>query len=202
MRMRFGRALPIVLGLPCLLMAQKEVDSPKSQAAVAKLSAEQVQRTNDLIHRQFGDSFMLVENAQPPVLTGDFDGDGIEDAAFVASSKKVPHVEAATGYRMVDPYDDFFGYGNPQVTVRFNSSEPGRARYLLIVHGAGAEAWRSSTPKSKYVIVNLPFESLEVSDFVWKKKQVVAIEATETSTLSSMLFWDGKKYRWEPTGTE
>ena len=202
MRMRFGLALPIILALPFLLHAQKDADPPKSQTATAKLSAEQVLQANDLIHRQFGDGFMLVENAQPPMLTGDFDGDGIEDAAFVASSKKVPHVEAPTGYRMVDPYDDFFGYSSPQVTVRFNSSEPGRARYLLIVHGVGAEAWRSSTPKSKYVVINLPFETLEVSDFVWKKKQIVGIEATETTTLSAMLFWDGKKYRWEPTGME
>jgi len=199
--MRFSIALPVFLVLPTLVQAQGDVNASKSQTP-AKLTAEQVQQTNDLIHRQFGEGFMLVESAQPPVLIADFDGDGIEDAAFVASSKKLPHVEAATGYRVIDPYDAFFGYSNPQVTVRFNGSDPNRARYLLIIHGAGAEAWRSSTPKSRYVIINLPFETLEVSDFVWKKKQIVGIEASESSTLSSMLFWDGKKYRWEPIGLE
>lgn len=199
--MRFSFALPVFLALPSLLLAQGDANGSTSQPP-AKLTAEQVQQANDLIHRQFGEGFMLVESAQLPVLIADFDGDGIEDAAFVASSKKLPHVEAATHYRMVDPYDDFFGYSNPQVTVKFNGSEPNRARYLLIVHGAGAEAWRSSTPKSKYVIINLPFETLEVSDFVWKKRQIVGIEASESATLSSMLFWDGKKYRWEPIGLE
>ncbi len=198
--MRFSIALTIILGVSSVLPAQEAHPKPPSQSA--KVSTEQVQQMNDLIHRQFGDGFMLVEDAQLPVLIADFDGDGVEDAALVASSKKLPHVEAATAYHMIDPYDDFFGYSNPQVTVRFNASEPNRARYLLIVHGSGADAWRSSTPKSKYVIINLPFETLEVSDFVWKKKQIIGIEAVESSTLSSMLFWDGKKYRWEPIGMD
>jgi hypothetical protein len=200
MRMRFSLALTMILGVSSALPAQEA--HPKSPSQPAKPSAEQVQQVNDVIHRQFGDGFMLAEDAQSPVLIADFDGDGIEDAAFVASSKKLPHVEAAKRYHMVDPYDDFFGYSNPQVTVRFNSTEPERARYLLIIHGTGADAWRSSTPKSKYVIINLPFETLEVSDFVWKKKQIVGIEAAESSTLSAMLFWDGKKYRWEPIGLD
>ena len=198
--MCFSLALTIILGVSSVLSAQEA--HPKSSSQPAKPSAEQVLQVNDLIHRQFGDGFMLAEDAQPPVLIADFDGDGIEDAAFVASSKKLPHFEAASGYRMIDPYDDFFGYGNPQVTVRFNSTEPERARYLLIIHGTGADAWRSNTPKSKYVIVNLPFETLEVSDFVWKKKPIIGIEAAESSTLSSMLFWDGKKYRWQPIGID
>ena len=202
--MRFSLALSIMLMGTFLLFAQENRNTSKSQSTPAKLSPEQVQQANDIIHRQFGDGFMLVTNAEPPILTGDFDRDGIEDVAFVASSKKLPHVETAAGYRMVDPYDDFFGFSNPQVTIRFNGTEPDRARYLLIVHGSGAEAWRSSSPKSKYVIINLPFDSLEVTEFRWKKKKVpiVGIEATETATLSAMLFWDGKRYRWEPMGME
>lgn len=204
MTMRFTLALSLVLILDSLLFGQANGNSSKSQSPSPKISAEQMQQANDLIHRQFGDGFMLVADAEPSILIGDFDGDGIEDVAFVASSKKLPHIETAAGYHMIDPYDDFFGFSNPQVTIRFNGTEPDRARYLLIVHGSGPEAWRSSSPKSKYVIINLPFDSLEVTEFRWKKKKkpIVGIEATETATLSAMLFWDGKKYRWEPTGVD
>lgn len=204
MTLRFSFALSLILATQSLLFAQDNGSSSKSQSTSPKISAQQVQEANDLIHRQFGDGFMLVANAEPPILIGDFDGDGIEDVVFVASSKKLPHIETAAGYRMIDPYDDFFGFSNPQVTIRFNGTEPDRARYLLIVHGSGQEAWRASTPKSKYVVINLPFDSLEVTAFRWKKKKkpIVGIEATETATLSSMLFWDGKKYRWQPTGTD
>lgn len=206
MTMRFSLALSIMLVTQSLLLAEDHGNAPKSESAPAKakISAEQVQEANDLIHRQFGEAFMLVADAEPPILVGDFDGDGIEDVAFVASAKKLPHVEAGTGYHMIDPYDDFFGFSNPQVTIRFNGAEPDRARYLLIVHGSGPDAWHASSPKSKYVVINLPFDSLEVTEFRWKKKKkpIVGIEATETATLSSMLFWDGKKYRWQPTGLD
>ena len=205
MTMRFSLALSIIFAAQTLLFAQENPSNSKSQSPPAKPSAEQVEQAKDVIHRQFGEGFMLVANAEASILTGDFDGDGIEDAAFVATSKKLPHVDTAAGYRMIDPYDDFFGFGNPHVTIRFNGTEPDRARYLLIVHGSGAEAWQSSSPKSKYVIINLPFDSLEVTEFIWKKKKkkpITGIEATETSMMSSMLFWDGKKYRWEPTGAD
>jgi hypothetical protein len=200
--MRFSLALLIMLLTQALLLAEDHGNGSKSESTPPKISAEQVREANDLIHRQFGDGFMLVADAEPPILTGDFDGDGIEDVAFVASAKKLPHVDTSAGYHMIDPYDDFFGFSNPQVTVRFNGAEPDRARYLLIVHGSGPEAWHASSPKSKYVVINLPFDSLEVTEFRWKKKKkpIVGIEATETATLSSMLFWDGKKYRWQPTG--
>src|SRR5205814_5767427 len=122
--------------------------------------------------------------------------------AFVASSKKLQTVETPAGYRMVDPYDDFFGFKDPHITLRFSGTEPERARYLLIVHGIGAEAWHANSPKSKYVVINLPFDQLELTQFTWKKKHITGIEATETALMSAILFWDGKKYRWEPSRTD
>src|SRR5689334_9529987 len=171
MTMRFSLALSIMLVTQSLLLAEDHGNASKSESTPPKISAEQVGEANDLIHRQFGDGFMLVADAEPPILTGDFDGDGIEDVAFVASAKKLPHAETAAGYHMIDPYDDFFGFSNPQVTIRFNGTEPDRARYLLIVHGSGPEAWHASSPKSRYVVINLPFDSLEVTEFRWKKKK-------------------------------
>ena len=74
---------------------------------------------------------------------------------------------------------------------------------LLIIHGAGAEGWRSEQPKAKFVIINLPFKQIALRKFSMKKKQVMAIYAEEDSAdrMSSTLFWDGKKYRYQPMGS-
>jgi hypothetical protein len=73
---------------------------------------------------------------------------------------------------------------------------------LLIIHGAGAEAWHSATPKAKFVIINLPFKQIAVRKLMVKKKPVMAIYAEETSAdqMTSAIFWDGKKYRYQPLG--
>ena len=83
MTMRFSRALSMILVTQSLLLAEDHGNAPKSESAAAKISAEQVREANDLIHRQFGDGFMLVADAEPPILVGDFDGDGIEDGVVI-----------------------------------------------------------------------------------------------------------------------
>ena len=74
---------------------------------------------------------------------------------------------------------------------------------LLVIHGSGAEAWRAATPKAKFVIINLPFKQITVKKLKVKKKTVMAIYAEETGPdrMTSALFWDGKKYRYQPIGS-
>src|SRR2546423_15153906 len=112
MTMRFSLALSIIFAAQTLLFAQENPSNSKSQSPPAKPSAEQVEQAKDATHRQFGEGFILVANAEPPILKGDFDGDGVEDAPFVATSTKLPHEGTAPGDRMIDPYDDSFGYAN------------------------------------------------------------------------------------------
>ncbi len=72
-----------------------------------------------------------------------------------------PMLDAAEhGYRVVDPYYSFYGYGDPKLTATFGSEDPvERNLVILVIHGAGAEAWRSDTPKAKYVIINSAAET-------------------------------------------
>jgi hypothetical protein len=74
---------------------------------------------------------------------------------------------------------------------------------ILVIHGAGAEAWRSDTPKAKYVIINLPLKRIAVKKLQLRKRQVNAIFAVEAdaSAGDSVVFWDGKQYRYQPIGT-
>jgi hypothetical protein len=76
---------------------------------------------------------------------------------------------------------------------------------LLIIHGDGPDAWRSDKPKAKFLLINLPFKSLAVKKLALKKKTVLGIymeEKGEGENTSSVLFWDGKKYRYQMLGAD
>src|SRR5713101_6574942 len=106
---------------------------------------------------------------------------------------------------VIDPYYDFFGYGDPKVTTTFSEPDPvRRGLVVLIIHGAGPDGWRSATPKAKYVIVNLPYRTISVRKMKLRKKTVEAVYVEEAGEFkeSSALVFDGKKFRYVPMGGE
>jgi hypothetical protein len=112
--------------------------------------------------------------------------------------------QAEHNYTVIDPYNSFFGYGNPQVTTTFSAGDPAeRGLVVLVIHGIGPDAWRSPNPKAKYVIVNLPFKAISVRKLhMTKKKTIEAIYVEEAGDLgeSSAVFFDGKRFRYVPMG--
>jgi hypothetical protein len=72
-----------------------------------------------------------------------------------------------------------------------------------VIHGAGPDAWRSKTPEAKYVIINLPVKTLSVKRMKRRKKSVYAIYVEEAGgdEMTSVIFWDGHKYRYTPLGS-
>lgn len=167
------RRLAVVVFLSALAFSQ---DASKSQGYVTS---------------QFGPEFELIN--EYPTLTGDLDGDGAEDAVFVATNKENPLLaEADFHYKVVDPYDEFFGWGDPKVTSGFNAHDPDKVKYILIVHD-----WKATTPKAKFVVLNLPFEKLTIGRIPLKKKVVMALKAEDMTGTTSAIYWDGKKkYKW------
>lgn len=156
---------------------------------------------NEFVHKTFGDQFTLIPEIG--AMFGDLDGDGVEDAVIAARCKNPLLDEAEHDYTVIDPYYTFYGYGDPKMTTTFTEGDPSKKNLVvLIIHGAGAEAWRSEKPKSKYVVVNLPYRGLSVRKFKWGKKTIQAVYTEEQSDLgeSSALVFDGKKYRYVPMG--
>jgi hypothetical protein len=154
------------------------------------------------IQKQFGSTCKLMPG--PPQLKADLDGDGIEDLVVAGHCTNPLTDQAEDNFTVIDPYNQFYGYGDTKITTQFASEDPAvRGLVLLVIHGAGPEAWRADKPKAKFVIINLPFKQITVKKLSVKKKTVMAIYAEETGGdhMTSTIFWDGKKYRYQPIGS-
>jgi len=190
-------ALPVsVLVLTCAF-AQKKEPPP----APAKHPSPAV--TDEFIQKQFGENCSLL--AGPEQFVGDLDGDGIEDLIVAAKCKNPMADKDEYGFMIADPYDTFLGFGDVRVTSTFASDAPERRGIsLLIIHGAEKDAWHSDKPKAKFLMINLPFKTLTVKRLALKKRTMLGIYMEETGegeSTSSVLFWDGKKYRYTQLGS-
>ena len=140
--------------------------------------------------REFGPDYTV--DAKTPAMAGDLDGDGAPDLVIVAFGKDPVNGEDDFHYRTIDPYDAFYGFGDAKMTMQFSATNPDKVRFLLVVHDL-------KQPKAKFVIINLPFDTLSIARLKLKKKTINALHVEEQS-IDSNIYWDGKKYRWQPSG--
>ncbi len=159
--------------------------------------------TDELIHKQFGDNCSLLPG--PQQFVADMDDDGIEDLVVAARCKNPMADKDEYSFVIADPYDASLGYNDVKVTSTFASDEPDRRGIsLLIIHGAQKDAWRAEKPKAKFLLINTPFKTLTVKKLTVKKKSILGIymeEQGEGEDTSSVIFWDGKKYRYQSLGS-
>jgi hypothetical protein len=167
------------------------------------MTSESPKIDNDFVHQQFADSCNL--DSRWPAMTADLNGDGIEDLVFVARCKNPLIDQDEKNYRVIDPMDSFYGYGNTKITTSMGQEDPRlRGLCLMVIHGAGTEAWRSSTPQAKFVIINIAVKTVTLKRMrVSKKRAATAIYLEEATgdEMTSAIFWDGKKYRYNPLGS-
>src|SRR5207245_11522496 len=101
--------------------------------------------------------------------------------------------------------NSFYGYGNPKITSSMGQIDPRlKAISLLVIHGAGADAWRSAPPGEKFVMINLEIKTVNVKKMkISKKKSTTAIYVEESTgdQMTSAIYWDEKKYKYEPLGS-
>jgi hypothetical protein len=175
---------------------------PAPQKITDDIKSSSVTVTEEFVQKAFGDSCKLLKGPMP--WKGDFDGDGVEDIAIPARCKNPLEDQAEYGFKALDPYGDFYGYGNVKITSEFGSQDPDmKGISVLVIHGAGPEAWRSETPKAKYLLINLPYKSLSVKKMQMHKRKITAIyleEQREGDGIVSAVYWDGKKYKYDPVG--
>jgi hypothetical protein len=165
----------------------------------------------ELVKRQFGPAFEIslhragnhVRYAKPdterwtPFLTGDLDGDGVEDAVIVVHGKGVLSHAVQHNYKVLDPYYAYNGFGDVKVTAGLDSEDPSLSHIVLIIHGAGPEAWRAAAPKAKFAVINLPFENLSLIMVGSKGKTRLALNLESTASESgAVIVFDGKRYKY------
>jgi hypothetical protein len=175
--------------------------------AVGEIAVPAPPIDDKFVHEHFGKEFTLMPEF--PAMVGDLNGDGIEDLVLAARAKSPMLDAGGFGYTVSDPYHSFYGFGDPKVTAAFTSDDPTRKSIvLLIIHGAGSEGWRSGTPKGKFVLINIPVQSVSLRRLKMKKKIIMAIGVEEYGgdKTTSAVFFDGnlKKntgaYKYQPIG--
>jgi hypothetical protein len=188
---RFLEILGLIILLAGAVFLAKELSA---QTAPAKVPEQSSQKPDvaALVAKEFGEGYKMATDIAP--IFGDFDGDGKQDVAVVATGGNPLMGEGSHNYKTLDPYNASFGYGNPKVTMAFNTSEQA-ARYILILH-----SWQ--VPLNKFVLVNVPFEKLRIGHMMRKKKPVDALEAVDVTGVQGAVYFDGKKYKWEIIGAE
>jgi len=158
--------------------------------------------TDDFIHKQFGDNCSLLPG--PPQFVGDLDDDGVDDLVVAAKCKNPMADKDEYSFTVSDPFDAYLGFSDVKVTSTFASDEPTRRGVsLLIIHGAEKDGWQSDTPKAKFLLINLPFKTLTVKRLTQKKRSLLGIYMEgkgEAEDTSSVVFWDGKKYKYQTLG--
>jgi len=158
---------------------------------------------NDYVHQQFGDSCSLDPQMKP--LLADLNGDSVEDIVMVARCTNPLIDQDEKNFRVIDPMNSFYGYGDPKITSGFGQQDPRlKGIALLIVHGSGADAWRSTAPQAKFLVINIAVKTLTAKKMrLSRKKSTTAIYVQEATAdeMTSAVFWDGKKYKYEPMGS-
>jgi len=182
---------PSMLLSCCLLFSAASLAQPTPEPTI----------NDDFLQKQFGTNCTLIGM---PALKADLDGDGVEDLVIPAHCTSPLMNQAENNYVVLDPYNSFFGYGNPKVTTAFVADDPMRRGFsILVIHGLGVDAWHADHPKAKYMLVNIPFRDVKVRKLMVRKKVVTAIYFEETGGdgMTSVAFWDGKKYKYQPMGS-
>ena len=204
--MSYKMMLPCTLTLFSIMIAATltvAADKKQPPPPPARAQSPSPAVTDDFIHKQFGDNCSLL--AGPPQFVGDLDGDGIDDLVVAAKCKNPMADKDEYSFTVADPYDNFLGFGDVKVTSTFASDEPERRGMgLLVIHGAGKDAWRAEKPKAKFLLINAPFKTIAVKRLTLKKRITLGIfmeETGEGEDMSSVVFWDGKKYKYQPMGS-
>lgn len=186
--------------------AQPPVKPPAPTQEMLRTSATLVD--DAWVARQFGPSFKL--DPKSSQMTGDFFSDGREAIALVATSKTPLLSAAEFHYKVEDPYDGYFGTGSVKITSTFTLHFDGSARCLLIVNdwrrlnGLKPGKDKAAKEEMKYVLINTPFETVTVANLTLKKKKkhMQVLETVDYTTLHSLVFFDGKRWRWYAQGME
>ena len=164
----------------------------------------------ETLQASFGSAVEAVTGFKPFYLTGDFNGDGMQDIVIVVRIKE-RRSALQKDVRLINPF-----YSSPKVTFPQNPAAENKLA-LAIIHG-----WKTPETAAKFLLVGEapvlvfvydrtsdPNSSKDLLELMSKRgkrrrgqtfppraKGDVILLGTEVGS-DSPLYWDGKTYRWE-----
>ncbi len=209
-----GRSLFVVGSF--LIIADSARDGFAQTKPLAKASqSTQSAAVIEVLKTSFGPALEPAIRFKPFYLTGDFNGDGVQDVAIVVRIKGRRR-DLAPDVKVLNPFDD-----GPRVTFPADpAAEPTLA--FAIIHGSAA-GWKTSQPAGKFLLLGespilileydrstgKPEDAKDLMEIMTKRARRRRGQAwppatakgdsivLETEAINSILYWNGKTYRWE-----
>lgn len=190
----------------------------ENQINESKLTLDQV-RT--IVAREFGGLLQVDEmSVKPGFLTGDFNGDGVEDIFVVARLSQLPTIEdnSELPFQLDNPPGTASGKVNNEPMLKSTMSNLARFRNELVqivIHGAPSGWAGSITRQQKFVLLHaMDYGTTKMKTFHGSLKLARAGDEQDMVTPPSLvgdailllgrdnsgtaLYWDGSRYRWYP----
>lgn len=181
--------------------------------AGAKPQAVNNETVRSVVEKAFGSTVQPVTGFKPHFVTGDFNGDGAQDLAIVVRLDR-GRGGLPTDVRTINP----FGYGpTPYPLPAPDAATLG----LAIIHGSKA-GWQTNPAAAKFVLLGdspvlilqaqratEPGAANNLMSLMRKRARRARADAwppaaargdgivVETEATESILYWDGKTYRWK-----
>jgi hypothetical protein len=166
---------------------------------------------NEVVHSSFGDVVEPITYSKPFYLTGDFNGDRVQDLVIVVRVKG-SRISLPKDVRVLNPFDADAGIAFPSDPAKENKFA------IALIH-----SWKNSQPAGKFLLIgdspililenSRPTSGPEAGDmkllvrnarrrnFPRAAKGDVILLVTEVGG-DSQLYWNGKTYLWEDSAED
>jgi hypothetical protein len=182
-----------------------------SATAAQKLPAPTETEVEAAFHRVFGDDLTLSTANRPFFILGDFNGDGSEDLALIASPApgKLHDINSElANWTIQDADKALIPAPTKRVVVPPRAERPAIVageQVLAIIHGFGAMGWRNPDARQAYLVKHAAAPLLGTAPS-FSQKAIRALHLPyETEIIRQIrnkrkgfLFWTGGVYAWHP----
>ena len=210
-KLRLPGGLILLVAVCFLIMAARDAQGQTVQP-VRQSNASQSTAVTDALQADFGSSVEAVTAFRPFYLTGDFDGDGAQDVVVVVRIKQ-RRSTLPKDVRVIDPFQGGGPSGFPANPAAENKLA------LAVIH-----SWKASRPAGKFLLIgespilileyaratsSEPGDRKNLIELMSKRgkrrkreklppgsKGNVILLPTEVGG-DSVLYWNGRTYRWE-----
>jgi hypothetical protein len=177
-----------------------------------KLPAPTKTEVEAAFHRVFGDDLTLSTANRPFFIQGDFNGDGSEDLAMIASPApgKLHDLNSELANWIIQDADKaLIPVPTKRVVVPPSAERPAIGageEVLAIIHGFGAMGWRNPDARQAYLVKHAAAPMLGTAPS-FSQKAIRAMHLPyETEIIRQVrnkrkgfLFWTGGVYAWHPS---